>query len=75
MSLIKYALVLALATSSAQARGPKPEDLASSDLAVGDQGVVWYTTWDTAKAEAKRSNRPIFFMAAAHQCGSISGTF
>ena len=43
--------------------------------AVGEQGVAWYATWDTAVAEAKRSNRPIFFMSAAAQCSGISGVF
>jgi len=32
---------------------------------VGASGIAWYTTWETGVAEAKRSNRPIFFMAAA----------
>ena len=62
-------------TSISQARGPRPHELGASSLPIGAQGVVWYSTWDTALAEAKRSNRPIFFMAAAHQCGTISGTF
>ncbi len=62
-------------SSLAQARGPRPTDLGASSLPIGAKGVVWYSTWDTAKAEAKRSNKAIFFMAAAHQCGSVSGTF
>jgi uncharacterized protein YyaL (SSP411 family) len=37
--------------------------------------VAWYTTWETALDEAKRSNRPIFFMAAAATCSGISGVF
>lgn len=43
--------------------------------AVGDAGVAWYTTWDTGLAEAKRSNRPIFFMSAATTCSGVSGVF
>lgn len=43
--------------------------------AVGEAGVDWYVTWDTGLAEAKRSNRPIFFMSAATQCSGISGVF
>ncbi len=62
-------------TAISHARGPRPIDLGASSLPIGAEGVVWYSTWDTAIAEAKRSNRPIFFMAAAHQCGNISGTF
>ena len=59
----------------ADARGPRPDELGASPHPIGAEGVVWYSTWDSALAEAKRSNRPIFFMAAAHQCGSVSGTF
>jgi mono/diheme cytochrome c family protein len=43
--------------------------------AVGEAGVDWYVTWETGLAEAKRSNRPIFFMSAATQCSGISGVF
>jgi hypothetical protein len=43
--------------------------------AVGDAGVAWYVTWETGLAEAKRTNRPIFFMSAATQCSGISGVF
>ena len=43
--------------------------------AVGEQGVAWYVTWETAVAEAKRSNRPIFFMSAAAQCSGVTGVF
>lgn len=42
---------------------------------VGDAGVAWYVTWETGLAEAKRSNRPIFFMSAAAQCSGVSGVF
>ena len=55
--------------------GPKPEDLTSMPQAIGEPGPAWYTTWDTALEEAKRSNRPIFFMAAAATCNGISGVF
>lgn len=65
---------LALSTA-VSAQGPRPHDLGASPQAVGEAGVAWYTTWDTATAEAKRSNRPIFFMAAAATCSGISGVF
>lgn len=42
---------------------------------VGEAGVAWYTTWETGLEEAKRSNRPIFFMAAATTCSGVSGVF
>jgi hypothetical protein len=57
------------------AQGPRPDDLGASPQAIGTPGVAWYTTWDTALAEAKRSNRPIFFMAAAATCRGVSGVF
>ena len=66
---------LALCSAGLFAQGPRPEDLGASPQAIGDAGVAWYTTWDTALAEAKRSSRPIFFMAAAATCGGISGVF
>ncbi|MEZ7957173.1 MAG: hypothetical protein QMC23_10360 [Rubritalea sp.] len=42
---------------------------------VGAKGVVWYATWDKAKAEATRSDRPIFFMTAAYQCSQVPGVY
>lgn len=50
-------------------------DVPDHPQAVGDAGVAWYTTWDTGLEEAKRSNRPIFFMAAATTCSGVSGVF
>lgn len=38
-------------------------------------GVAWYSTWGTALAEAKRSQRPIFFIATPFQRTEISGIF
>ena len=66
---------LAISAASLHAQGPRPNDLGASPQPVGDAGIAWYTTWDTALAEAKRTNRPIFFMAAAATCGGISGVF
>ncbi|MFT5107239.1 MAG: hypothetical protein ACI8XO_001067 [Verrucomicrobiales bacterium] len=64
-----------LTTTQLQAQGPRPDDLGASPQAIGEPGVAWYTTWDTALTEALRSNRPIFFMAAAATCSGISGVF
>lgn len=55
--------------------GPRPEDLGASKLDLGEPGIAWYTTWETAQAEAKRSGRPIMFVAAATQCHGVSGVF
>ena len=55
--------------------GPRPDDLGASPQPIGEAGVAWYTTWEPALEEARRSNRPIFFMAAAATCSGISGVF
>ncbi|MDP0492460.1 MAG: hypothetical protein Q7Q71_15545 [Verrucomicrobiota bacterium JB023] len=70
--LILLSLLLALPLAGQAVR---PTDLKASPQPVGEAGIHWYTTWETALAEAKRSNRPIFFMAAAATCNSISGVF
>ena len=56
-------------------QGPRPGDLGASKLDLGQPGIAWYTTWETALAEAERSGRPIMFIAAATQCHGISGVF
>ncbi len=70
LTLLSSALV-----GSTFGQGPRPIDIAPSAQPVGDPGIMWYTTWDTALKEAERSNRPIFFMAAAATCSGISGVF
>ncbi|NNE01369.1 MAG: hypothetical protein HKN47_28985 [Pirellulaceae bacterium] len=46
-----------------------------SPLPVGESGIAWYSTWETASKEAIRSNRPILFISAASQCGGVPGVF
>ena len=76
MKLVLLTTFVSLAiTLSVSAQGPRPNDLGASPQAIGEAGVAWYTTWDTAVEEATRSNRPIFFMAAAATCHGISGVF
>ena len=70
--LAATALMLA---SPCYAKGPDIQEIGASSQSIGDSGVAWYTTWKTALAEAKRSQRPIFFMSAAAQCSGISGVF
>ena len=70
-------LLIASSTCEAQ-RGQgqrKGLDVPDHPQAVGEAGVAWYTTWKSGLAEAKRSNRPIFFMSAATTCSGISGVF
>lgn len=64
-----------LVEGSAWAQGPRPNDLGAADLDIGEAGIAWHTTWETAQAEAARSNRPIMFVAAATQCHGVSGVF
>ena len=61
--------------SFAYAKGAIIQSIGASKQEIGAAGVAWYTTWETALAEARRSGRPIFFMAAAAQCDGISGVF
>lgn len=55
--------------------GPRPTDLGESKLDLGESGIHWYVTWESAQEEAKRSGRPIMFVSAATQCRGISGVF
>ena len=55
--------------------GPRPTNLGASNLDLGESGIAWYTTWETAQTEARRSGRPIMFVAAATQCHGVSGVF
>jgi hypothetical protein len=73
-TLITTVASLAIA-AAVFAQGPRSHELGASPQAVGEAGVAWYTTWDTALAEANRSNRPIFFMSAVATCRGISGVF
>lgn len=67
--------VVSMSAGNSMAQGPRPGDLGSSPLKPGDAGISWYTTWESAKEEAQRSNRPIFFYAAATKCNGVSGVF
>lgn len=72
MSLLSMMLFVGVACGQG---GPRPSNLGASNLDIGEPGIAWYTTWETAQAEAKRSGRPIMFVAAATQCNGISGVF
>lgn len=79
MKRLKTVIVAAaigfLDAAASHAAGPRPDDLGAADLDIGEPGIAWYTTWETAKAEAARSHRPIMFVAAATQCRGVSGVF
>lgn len=68
-------LTIALPSSDLLGQPPRLAQVGMSDLDVGEAGIAWYTTWETAEAEAARSGRPIMFVAAATQCGGVSGVF
>lgn len=55
--------------------GPRPNDLGASSLELGAAAIAWYPRLEDGMAEAKRTNRPIIFMAAASQCGGVPGVF
>ncbi len=77
-SIALAAAALACSTlllSPAHAQGPRPDELGANPQPIGEAGIAWYTTWETGLAEAQRSQRPIFFMAAAATCSGISGVF
>ncbi len=38
-----------------------------------DQGIQWFGVWDDAKAEAKRTGKPILLISGAPHCHGISG--
>ena len=40
-----------------------------------EPGVAWYGDWDAARAEARRSQRPILLHFARPACQGISGVF
>ena len=73
--LMVFSGLFVVGMGSATAAGPRPNDLGASPLDLGEPGIAWYTTWETGRAEAERSNRPIMFVAAATQCSGISGVF
>ena len=75
--LICCALFLSLTGNlSAQKRGggKGPGGMPGESVPLG-AGIAWYTDWEQAKLEAKRSKRPILFMAATSQCGGVPGVF
>jgi len=59
----------------AESNKPRPVDIGAMPQEIGAENIAWYTTWESALTEAQRTNRPIFFFAAAAQCSAISGIF
>ena len=74
-SLCLLLLFSAVCHGQRNGRSRGAADMPDHPQAVGDSGIAWYTTWETGVTEAKRSNRPIFFMSAATTCSGIPGVF
>jgi len=73
--VLPASLVLTMTFGVAAGQGPRPNEHGASDLDIGESGIAWYSTWETAYREAQRSGRPIMFVAAATQCHGVSGVF
>ncbi len=75
LRVLAFAAVTISGVCITSAQPIRPDQLGASPLPLGEPGIAWYTTLETGKAEAKRSNRPIMFVAAATQCRGVSGVF
>ena len=42
-------------------------------LEISKGGIQWFATWESAKAEAARTNKPILMVSAAPHCSGVSG--
>ena len=42
-------------------------------LAQSEPLIQWFGTWEDARAEAQRTNRPILLTSAAPACQGVSG--
>ena len=63
------------AQRSAAQRARRSAPIVEHPQPVGEAGIAWYTTWKSGLEEAERSERPIFFMAAATCSRGVPGTF
>jgi hypothetical protein len=70
-----FGLLIFASISVAHSQPARLAAVGTSDLDIGQPGIAWYATWETAEAEGKRSGRPIMFVAAATQCGGVPGVF
>ncbi|MHC4938501.1 MAG: hypothetical protein ACYTHK_05995 [Planctomycetota bacterium] len=44
-----------------------------ASMAAAGEKITWYGTWERAKADAARLNRPILLLSAAPQCRNVPG--
>lgn len=74
-TFLAICLVFLCVSDCVAQRGNRDKTVVDHPQAVGDPGIAWYTTWKTGLKEARRSNRPIFFMSAATCSRGVSGAF
>lgn len=57
----RFAVVFCLAAISGclVAQGPRPSNLGASKLDLGEPGIQWYTTWESAEAEQNAAVAPL----------------
>ena len=70
--ILPLSLLVALSLSGwAQDRGGPP----GPGLVEPIEGprIAWFATWEGARAEARRTGRPILLVSAAPHCHNISG--
>jgi hypothetical protein len=78
LALVLIALLASAPFARAQGRGADgPRDRGPLEVitAPTKAGIAWIEGWTAAKAEAKRSERPILLMSAAPACGGLPGAW
>ena len=69
-SSLRIASLLALLSSTLPAEEKSASAVAGSSP---DARIAWFGTWESAKREAGRSQRPILLVAAAPFCHGVPG--
>ena len=69
-SSLGIASLLALLSSTLPAEEKPASAVAASSP---DARIAWFGTWESAKREARRSQRPILLVSAAPFCHSVPG--
>ncbi|MFT7669667.1 MAG: hypothetical protein ACI8X5_002372 [Planctomycetota bacterium] len=77
LSVALMALFSVQATGAYQERSNRQGERQSPNIELEevdrDSRIVWYSVWEDAKAEAKRTGRPILLMSAAPRCNEVPG--
>ncbi len=67
------ALVFAIVGLVAYVQSQPPKVGGKRAAPPDDGGVQWFATWESARAEAARTGRPILLVSAAPHCAGVSG--